>query len=75
VVLRPTEPAAADGEQEAGLQTRAAAIRDWVNAKVGKTQRLSDLIVVDALPRGTIGKVLKRELRDSYGRAAEPGPP
>ena len=65
----------ASPDQVPDLQGRAAAIRDWVNAKVGKTQRLADLIVVEALPRGTIGKVLKRELRDSYGQAAAPGPP
>jgi acyl-CoA synthetase (AMP-forming)/AMP-acid ligase II len=35
------------------------------NAKVGKTQRLNRLIVVSELPRSPIGKVLKRELRDS----------
>lgn len=34
------------------------------NARVGKTQRLNRLIVVDELPRSAIGKVLKRELRD-----------
>jgi acyl-CoA synthetase (AMP-forming)/AMP-acid ligase II len=35
------------------------------NAKVGKTQRLNRLIAVPELPRSPIGKVLKRELRDS----------
>ena len=34
------------------------------NAKVGRTQRLNRLVVVDELPRSPIGKVLKRELRD-----------
>ncbi len=37
----------------------------FVNGKVGKTQRLSRLIETDELPRSAIGKVLKRELRDS----------
>ena len=41
-------------------------LRQWVNAQLGKTQRLSDVRVVDHLPRSHIGKVLKRELRDSY---------
>jgi long-chain acyl-CoA synthetase len=44
----------------------AEEIRAFVNARVGKTQRLSDIRVVEALPRSAIGKVLKRELRDSY---------
>ncbi|MBX3564723.1 MAG: acyl--CoA ligase [Sphingomonas sp.] len=38
----------------------------WFNAEVGKTQRLSALERIDELPRNAIGKVLKRELRDSY---------
>ena len=41
-----------------------AALRDWLNARVGKTQRLLALHYLDALPRSAIGKVLKRELRD-----------
>lgn len=35
-----------------------------INAKLGKTQRLSALYQADELPRSAIGKVLKRELRD-----------
>ena len=42
------------------------AIRDWANARLGKTQRLSDLVVVDTLPRSHIGKIVKRDLRDNY---------
>jgi long-chain acyl-CoA synthetase len=47
----------------------AAELRDWLNARVGKTQRLSDLRFLDELPRSAIGKVLKRELRDGYRKA------
>ncbi|GGE15382.1 4-coumarate--CoA ligase [Polymorphobacter glacialis] len=36
------------------------------NAGLGKTQRLAALVLVDELPRSHIGKVLKRELRDSF---------
>ncbi|WP_026326031.1 class I adenylate-forming enzyme family protein [Sphingomonas sp. Mn802worker] len=35
-----------------------------INAKLGRTQRLSALYRTDELPRSAIGKVLKRELRD-----------
>ena len=56
VVLRP------------GADASAEAIRDWANAQVGKTQRLSALTVRDELPRSPIGKVLKRELRDGWGQ-------
>lgn len=44
----------------------AADVKEAVNSKVGKTQRISDILVVKELPRSPIGKVLKRELRDSY---------
>ncbi|MFL9867157.1 class I adenylate-forming enzyme family protein [Paraburkholderia fungorum] len=42
----------------------------WVNARLGKMQRLSALIFVDALPRSPIGKVLKRELREQHNPTA-----
>ncbi len=51
---------------KAGQTAQPEDIRQWVNAKVGKTQRLADLLIVEHLPRSHIGKVLKRELRDSY---------
>lgn len=43
----------------------AEAIKSWANEKLGKTQRLAAIHIVDELPRSAIGKVLKRELRDS----------
>lgn len=46
----------------------AREIRDWINARVGKVQRVSDVRLLGALPRGPIGKVLKRELRQAYAR-------
>ena len=59
VVLR---PGASMAEEE---------LRAWVNDRVGKTQRLADLRVLDALPRSHIGKVLKRELREGYNALPE----
>ncbi|MDE2277790.1 MAG: acyl--CoA ligase [Burkholderiales bacterium] len=50
----------------AGHADTAQALRDWVNAQVGKTQRLSALRLVAELPRSPIGKVLKRELRQGW---------
>lgn len=41
-------------------------LRSWVNAKLGKTQRLADLKFIETLPRSEIGKVLKRQLREMY---------
>ena len=47
--------------------TAADEIRDWVNAGVGMTQRLSAVRCMEALPQSAIGKVLKRELREGRG--------
>jgi len=44
----------------------AEALKAFANAKLGKMQRISDVVLVDELPRSHIGKVLKRELRDAY---------
>jgi acyl-CoA synthetase (AMP-forming)/AMP-acid ligase II len=44
----------------------SGALLAWANAKLGKTQRISAMEVVDALPRSPIGKVLKRELRERW---------
>ncbi|WP_395699179.1 class I adenylate-forming enzyme family protein [Aquabacterium sp.] len=52
-------------------QATPEAIREWVNAQVGKTQRLAALRFTDELPRSAIGKVLKRELREAWGRSSD----
>ncbi|CAN5334797.1 class I adenylate-forming enzyme family protein [soil metagenome] len=49
-----------------GMSVDAGALREWVNARLGKTQRLADLKILKALPRSHIGKVMKRDLRDGY---------
>ncbi len=41
-------------------------IMGWANALLGKTQRLWRVELRDDLPRSSIGKVLKRELRARY---------
>ena len=53
----------------AGAQPAATELRDWLNTRVGKTQRVADLRLADQLPRSEIGKVLKRALRDEYVQA------
>ncbi len=49
-----------------GQATPDPALRAWLNERVGKTQRLSDLRTIAELPRSAIGKVLKRELRERH---------
>ena len=44
----------------------AADLVGWVNARVGKIQRLSGAESISELPRSAIGKVLKRELRELH---------
>ena len=59
VVLRP------------GAEAAPAELKAFADARLGKTQRLSDVRVVESLPRSAIGKVLKRELREAYGTAGQ----
>jgi len=54
VVLKP-------GHQDSGLE-----ILEWANKQLGKSQRISAIELRAELPRSTIGKVLKRELREPY---------
>jgi acyl-CoA synthetase (AMP-forming)/AMP-acid ligase II len=51
---------------KAGQDAAPAELKSFANERLGKTQRLADLVVLPALPRSHIGKVLKRELRDDY---------
>lgn len=54
----------------AGATATAEELRQWLNAKVGKTQRLTYATIVESLPRSSIGKVLKRQLRDEFKPAS-----
>jgi long-chain acyl-CoA synthetase len=42
------------------------ALRGFANDRLGRTQRIADVVIVADLPRSAIGKVLKRELRATY---------
>ena len=53
---------------EAGSPATPAELLAWANERLGKTQRLAAVELLDALPRSAIGKVMKRELREAYGR-------
>ena len=47
------------------------AIREAVNARVGKTQRLAALYPIAEMPRSHIGKLLKSELREKLAATGE----
>lgn len=53
-----------------GTKVDASALRDWVNAQVGKTQRLAAVELRDELPRSALGKLSKKELRAPYWQPA-----
>ncbi len=50
----------------AGATVSANTIRERANLKLGKSQRLSGVEARKTLPRSSIGKILKRELRAPY---------
>ena len=47
-------------------------VKEWANRQLSKTQRLVAVEFRQSLPRSTIGKIMKRELREPYwaGRSA-----
>ena len=53
-----------------GSDADPAAILAWANQRLGKHQRLAGVELLDDFPRNALGKVLKRELREPYWKAA-----
>jgi long-chain acyl-CoA synthetase len=51
-----------------GIEVTADALREYVNARLGKAQRVSEVELRSDLPKNAIGKILKRELRAAYWR-------
>jgi len=51
-----------------GETVEPEALREWANARLGKTQRISAVFITDAFPRNDIGKISKRHLRDQYAK-------
>ena len=47
-------------------ETPVPSLLAWTNERVGKIQRLHEIVVVDALPRNALGKVDKRTLRERH---------
>jgi len=49
-----------------GTDADLGQLRQWLNGRVGKQQRVAAIELVDELPRNPNGKVLKRKLRKNY---------
>lgn len=52
---------------ESASTDQQADILKWSNERLGKQQRIADVVFIEELPRNPNGKVLKRELRVQYG--------
>ncbi|SDP77365.1 class I adenylate-forming enzyme family protein [Desulforhopalus singaporensis] len=55
-VVVPKDPSNFDTEE----------VKNWINNNVGKRERVADVVVVDTLPLTLTGKILKRELKETY---------
>ena len=50
-----------------GVEASEAELRDWLNAKVGKHERVDQVVVRAALPKTMIGKLDRKALREELG--------
>lgn len=57
--------------KEAGCRATQETLRQWANARLGKAQRISKLVFIEDLPKSSIGKVLKKELRARYAELSD----
>jgi long-chain acyl-CoA synthetase len=48
---------------EQGASDSAQDLRDWLNAKIGKHERVDEIVIRDSLPRTIIGKLDRKALR------------
>jgi acyl-CoA synthetase (AMP-forming)/AMP-acid ligase II len=49
--------------------TTSEELRDWINERVAaRYQKVSEVVIVEFLPRSVAGKTLKRILRDEYAQ-------
>ena len=50
-----------------GATVTPAELMEWTNSRVdAKFQRIRDAVIMDSFPRNVAGKMLKREMRDTY---------
>lgn len=52
---------------QADAKLEAGALQEWINSRVeARFQKISDVLIVDQMPRNVAGKTLKSELRNQY---------
>ncbi len=52
---------------QADAELDASALQEWINSRVeARFQKISDVVIVNQMPRNVAGKTLKNELKDSY---------
>jgi acyl-CoA synthetase (AMP-forming)/AMP-acid ligase II len=51
-------------DAEIEIEIEVETLRSFANDSLGKHQRISEVRIIDSLPRSAIGKVLKLELKD-----------
>lgn len=49
-----------------GVNVDPSALKTWANERLGRQQRIAEVILESELPRNPNGKILKRELREQY---------
>jgi long-chain acyl-CoA synthetase len=52
-----------DGDEAKDWKTEGAELRDWLNARVGKHERVDAVVVRESLPKTVIGKLDRKALR------------
>ncbi len=55
-----------------GAATDGPALRDWLNARVGKHERVDQVVVRESLPKTMIGKLDRKTLREELARSDPP---
>ncbi|MCP4750022.1 MAG: AMP-binding protein [Proteobacteria bacterium] len=51
---------------EKGSHGTTAEILEWANSRLGKSQRIAEVVLREELPRSDVGKINKKELRKPY---------
>ena len=53
-----------------GAATSASELRDWLNVRVGKHERVDQVVIRETMPKTMIGKLDRKALREELSRSA-----